>query len=75
MLQILKPAEQLEQAIRAWPSIEGIIAAKSQEVYTAIEIDLSRTAGRCSNFNPTHTAFPNTPPSRRAASHPTGPVL
>ncbi|MBI1881620.1 MAG: FTR1 family iron permease, partial [Chloroflexi bacterium] len=39
-----KAAEQLEQAIRAWPSIEGAIAAKSQEAYTAIEVDLSRAA-------------------------------
>jgi high-affinity iron transporter len=39
-----KAAEQLELAIRAWPSVEGVIAAKSQEAYTAIEVDLSRAA-------------------------------
>jgi hypothetical protein len=37
-------AEYLDQAIRAWPSVEGVIAAKSQEAYTAIEVDLSRAA-------------------------------
>lgn len=35
-------AEQLEQVVAAWPSIEGTIAAKSPEAYTAIEVDLSR---------------------------------
>lgn len=37
-------AEYLEQVIRAWPSVEGTVAAKSQEAYTAIEVDLSRAA-------------------------------
>ncbi|MCL4294851.1 MAG: FTR1 family protein [Anaerolineae bacterium] len=39
-----KAAEYLAQVIRAWPSVEGAIAAKSQEAYTAIEVDLSRAA-------------------------------
>ncbi|MFN8459269.1 MAG: FTR1 family protein [Anaerolineae bacterium] len=34
--------EHLEKAIQMWPSIEGTIAAKSQEAYTAIEVDLSK---------------------------------
>lgn len=37
-------AGYLQQVIRAWPSVEGAIAAKSQEAYTAIEVDLSRAA-------------------------------
>lgn len=37
-------AEYLEQVIWAWPSVEGAIAAKSPEAYTAIEVDLSRAA-------------------------------
>lgn len=37
-------AEYLAQVIRAWPIVEGAIAAKSQEAYTAIEVDLSRAA-------------------------------
>jgi high-affinity iron transporter len=37
-------AEYLEQVIWAWPSVEGAIATKSQEAYTAIEVDLSRAA-------------------------------
>jgi high-affinity iron transporter len=39
-----KAAEYLDQVIRAWPSVEGALAAKSQEAYTAIEVDLSRAA-------------------------------
>lgn len=34
--------EQLADAMRAWPAVEGAIATHSQEAYTAIEIDLSR---------------------------------
>lgn len=37
-------AEQLAGAMRAWPAVEGAIATRSQEAYTAIEIDLSRAA-------------------------------
>jgi high-affinity iron transporter len=37
-------AGYLDQVIRAWPSVEGAIAAKSQEAYTTIEVDLSRAA-------------------------------
>jgi high-affinity iron transporter len=33
---------QLQEAMRAWPDVEGAIAPKSQEAYTAIEIELSR---------------------------------
>jgi len=35
---------QLQEAMRAWPAVEGAIAAKSQEDYTAIEVALSRAA-------------------------------
>jgi high-affinity iron transporter len=35
-------AEQLADAVRAWPAVEGVVATRSQEAYTAIEIDLSR---------------------------------
>lgn len=34
--------EHLAEAVQMWPSIEGAIAAKSQEAYTAIEVDLSK---------------------------------
>lgn len=34
--------EQLKLTALAWPSVEGAIAAKSQEAYTAIELDLGR---------------------------------
>lgn len=37
-------AEELNFVIRAWPSVEGAIAAKSPDAYTAIEVDLSRAA-------------------------------
>ncbi|MFQ5594786.1 MAG: FTR1 family protein [Anaerolineae bacterium] len=38
-------AEEVGAIILAWPSVEGAIAAKSPEAYTAIEVDLSRAAG------------------------------
>jgi len=34
----------LEEAIRIWPSIEGTIATKSNDAYTAIEVDLGRAS-------------------------------
>ncbi|NTU84825.1 MAG: FTR1 family iron permease [Chloroflexales bacterium] len=34
----------LMAAIKAWPTVEGEVAAKSPEAYTAIEIDLGRAA-------------------------------
>jgi high-affinity iron transporter len=36
--------EQLLAAMRAWPAVEGAIAARSQEAYTTIEIELSQAA-------------------------------
>ncbi|MFQ5341801.1 MAG: FTR1 family protein, partial [Anaerolineae bacterium] len=38
-------AEELGAIILAWPGVEGAIAAKSPEAYTAIEVELSRAAG------------------------------
>ncbi len=35
---------QLGAAIRLWPVVEGAIAAKSPEAYTAIEVDLGRAS-------------------------------
>jgi high-affinity iron transporter len=35
-------AEQPTYVIQGWPSVEGAIATKSQEAYTAIEVDLGR---------------------------------
>lgn len=37
-------AEELAFVTQAWPSVEGAIAAKSPDAYTAIEVDLSRAA-------------------------------
>jgi len=37
-----KAYEQLEQVIRAWPNVEGTIAAKSPEAYATIEVALGR---------------------------------
>lgn len=37
--------EQVETVIVGWPGVEGTIAVKSPEAYTAIEVDLSRAAG------------------------------
>ena len=42
---VAEAAEKLGAIILAWPSVEGAIAAKSPEAYTAIEVDLSRAAG------------------------------
>jgi high-affinity iron transporter len=36
--------EQLTEVIRMWPSVEGTVAAQSQDAYTAIEVQLSRAA-------------------------------
>lgn len=35
-------AERMEQIILAWPAVEGAVAAKNAEAYTAIEVDLGR---------------------------------
>lgn len=35
-------AERIEQIVLAWPAVEGAVAAKSAEAYTAIEVDLGR---------------------------------
>ncbi|HEX9373092.1 MAG TPA: FTR1 family protein [Roseiflexaceae bacterium] len=35
-------AEQVGTFIRAWPALEGVVAAKSQDAYTAVEVDLGR---------------------------------
>lgn len=40
-----KAAEEIGAVILAWPSVEGAVAAKSPDAYTAIEVDLSRVAG------------------------------
>ncbi|MCB0212030.1 MAG: FTR1 family protein [Anaerolineae bacterium] len=40
--EIAEAQEALNQVIRAWPSVEGAIATKSPDAYTAIELDLSR---------------------------------
>ena len=37
--------EHIEAVVLAWPSVEGAIAAKSPDTYTAIEVDLSRATG------------------------------
>ncbi len=37
-------AAQLESVMLTWPSVEGTIAVKSPEAYTAIEVELSRAA-------------------------------
>jgi high-affinity iron transporter len=42
--EVAEAEEQLTRVIQAWPSVEGAIAASSQDTYTAIEIDLSRAA-------------------------------
>ncbi|RME77525.1 MAG: iron permease [Chloroflexi bacterium] len=38
-------AEQVQAVIMAWPSVEGAIAVKDPDAYTAIEVDLSKAAG------------------------------
>lgn len=35
-------AERLQAATRAWPSVEGEVATKSPDAYTAIEVDLGK---------------------------------
>jgi len=42
---VAEAAEQVEAVIMAWPSVEGAIAAKSPEAYTAIEVGLGEAAG------------------------------
>ncbi len=41
---VARATQELGAVILAWPSVEGVIAVKSPDVYTAIEVDLSRTA-------------------------------
>jgi high-affinity iron transporter len=36
---------EIDELVRAWPAVEGAIAAKDQDAYTAIEIELGRAAG------------------------------
>jgi high-affinity iron transporter len=36
---------EIDELIRAWPAVEGAIAARDQDAYTAIEIELGRAAG------------------------------
>lgn len=42
--EVSEAQAQLSSAIQLWPGIEGAIATRSQEAYTAIEINLSRAA-------------------------------
>jgi high-affinity iron transporter len=35
-------AEQLDSFIRAWPAVEGVVAAKSRDTYTAVETEIGR---------------------------------
>lgn len=40
--QTQEAAEQMKQIIRAWPAVEGAVAARDAEAYTAIEVDLGQ---------------------------------
>lgn len=54
-----KALAELSEAIALWPSVEGAIAAKSQEAYSAIESDLGRATAalRAADLSNTKTVL------------------